>query len=247
MRSLVLATLLLAGTLACGKKGEAAKPAPAAAPAPTEPAAAAPTEPAAEPAPVVSRDELVKGLLDGVVKDGDCANAESNFKHWCAAAQGWATAAQAQLPLGGSALLGLTVTLGTGEPIPTVLADGVSVSVLAVRNEADIPPTAQISTINPSTAEEANALKEAMFNLSLVLKGKAEGALVAGPLLDFIGTLPGAASNPLKQEEHGWSFPNPEAVEIRRLGDDWIAVQSDPDGSARKVRLILFTDRFEAR
>jgi hypothetical protein len=246
MRSLVLVLLLVAGALACGKKDDAAKPAPAAAPAPTEPTTT--PEPAATPtAPPVSRDERIKELLDGVNKAADCANPESNFKSWCLAAQGWATGTAAELPLGGSALLGLTVTLGTDEPIPTVLADGVSVSILAVRNENGSPPTAQISTINPSTSEEANALKEAMFNLGLVLKGKAEGALVAGELIDFAGTLPGAASNPLKQSERGWSFENPEAVEIRRVGDMWVAAQSDPDGSAKKIRLILFTSLFEPR
>jgi hypothetical protein len=239
MRALSLALLAVSLGLACKKDPEQVAPT-ALPPAPSaEPAAAAPA-----PRPTIDgAAERIAARLGELATAANCSQPDSAVRNWCLVAQGWAAGTAAELPVGGTALLGVTLTLGAEQTAAAALAEPPAISVLALRNEGG-KATAQASTIDPSSPAEKDALAQAAFNLALVVKGQAESAAVPAPLVEFIGSLPGAASNPVVAGGGGWRFETPEPVELRRVGDAWVAVRLLPDDAAG-LALTAYTDRFE--
>ncbi|MBN1773977.1 MAG: hypothetical protein JXB32_22145 [Deltaproteobacteria bacterium] len=240
MRALLLLSLVAAVLPACKKEAERAEPVAAEPASSAVPAAATPT-----PAPTLEdAAERIAARLGELATAAQCARPDSSSRNWCVAAQGWATGTAAELPVGGSALLGLSLTLDARHAAAAAILEPAVVSVLALRNEGGTA-TAQTSTITPTNAAEGSALTQAAFNLALVFKGQVESAEVPAPLVEFIGSLPAVASNPAVAGGRGWRFDNPEPVELRRVGNDWVAVQLLPDDPEGLV-LTTFTDRFVA-
>jgi hypothetical protein len=84
---------------------------------------------------------------------------------------------------------------------------------------------ASLTELQPDDDEERAELREALGQVQGVLVGGAPRAEIPRHLYDFIASSRSAA-HPLLRTTHGWSFEGAHATELRRVGADWVVVET---------------------
>jgi hypothetical protein len=217
---------------------DALEPAPSAGP-PISPAAPE-VSPSSPPAAAADPSAALLAELGAVA---GCPSRDSPHRTWCIAVDGWASGTAPDLPAGDHVWLGLTAAIASGQPVTHALSDHVSLGALAVRNEGG-SAAALITSIKPENDEESRMMAEAIFNLALLFKGRAQTVPVPNDLLQYAGTLPAKASHPVTIGARGWRFAGEASAEVRRVGDFWVAIETPREGPPG-VFVSIYTDRLE--
>ncbi len=237
MRTLTVALSLALLLPACAKKDQKSTP-----PAPEQPATpvAPPEKPAAnEPPPAAAGPHAAQ--LAALAKAARCDDPASPMRVWCIAATGWATGTAAALPAGDAALPGLTVELEDGKPVGDALINAVTFSALALHADGD-KEMAKITMVKPENDEESKMTMQAVMAVTMVFKGKAATATLPPALAAYLSTLPAKADYELNKGDHGWSWSGASTAELRKVGDNWVAIETPTEG-ATGIWVTIFTDK----
>ena len=103
-----------------------------------------------------------------------------------------------------------------------------------------------ITSITPDNDSESQMMAEAVFNLALFFKGRAQTVPIGNDLLGYIRGLPAGASHPVTLGKHGWRFEGEATAEVRRVGDFWVAVETPREGPPG-IFVSIYTDRLEGQ
>lgn len=239
MRSIAASLAIALLLVGCSKKQESNKP-----PAPEQPATpvAPPEQPAAkQPATPPAAAGPHAAQLADLAKAANCDDPASPMRVWCIAATGWATGTAAALPEGDATMPGLTVELEDGKPVGSALTDKVTFSALAL-HPADGKEMAKITMVKPENDQEAKMTMEAVAALALVFKGKAPTAKLPAELGGYLATLPAKADYELTRGDHGWGWKGASTAELRKVGDNWVAIET-PSKGATGIWVTIFTDK----
>jgi hypothetical protein len=190
--------------------------------------------------------DLTGRMLAALHAGADCANKASPMRPWCVAADGWATAKMAPLPKA-RVLVGITVTLVDGGVVATELRDKVTLSALALRDDAAAAKAkktfVKLTSVTPTAGkdDEALAIMKAVGGVSMVLKGKAKQVGLPPELAEYVATLPAGASYEVAKAAsgQGWSWNGASAGEIRKVGASWVVIETMVNG----VYVTVLTDK----
>ncbi len=236
MRTLTAALSLALLLSACSKKDSSSKP-----PAPEQPATpvAPPEKPAPDQPPAANGPHAAQ--LAELAKAANCDDPASPMRVWCIAATGWASGTAAALPDGDATMPGLTVELEDAKPVGDALTNKVTFSALAL-HAADGKQMAKITMVKPENDQEAQMTMEAVAALALVFKGKAPAAKLPPALAGYLSTLPAKADYELTRGDHGWSWTGASTAELRKVGENWVAIETPTEG-ATGIWVTIFTDK----
>lgn len=172
-----------------------------------------------------------------------CPSEDAPQRVWCLATDGWAKGKPAKLANGDHVMLGLTIELVKGGSVADELSNSVSVSALAL-HVAKGKVSARLTNVKPESADEEQAVAEAVAGLAVLYKGKADTAEVPKALYDYAQTLPANADHKAKKGKKGWTFTGESSAELRKVGDVWVAIEVPAAGNG--VWVSIFTDKLSA-
>jgi hypothetical protein len=184
-------------------------------------------------------EALVTSMLADVRKTIGCPSAGSKHRHWCLAAEGWATG-QAEPPQPGL-YVGLTLSIADGEPIDDWLETGVTFSALGLRADGETR-LGRIAALVPSNQEESALIAPAIASVISVLHAEAKAVTLPPDLATYLADLPAEASYALAPAAKGWTWTGASATELRKAGDYWIAIEIPAEGPPG-ILVSIFTDR----
>ena len=168
-----------------------------------------------------------------------CDQPRSPLRHWCLAADGWATGTPAALPTG-KVLIGVTLTREVASVAPLDVRDeAISrfVTLTLRRNGADVE--AKLAGIDPGDDSDRRMLRDATTKLLAVLQGKSKVARLPRDLDAFTKSGADREGHAVTKGPRGWTWTAGSATELRKVGKYWVAIETSISGRDTRFITIL--------
>jgi len=202
---------------------------------------------AAAASPATAKPRLptaTEAILGDLHTAARCADRRSPRRHWCIAADGWATGTPADLPVG-KVLIGVTLTreVATATPIDFAGEDAYRFATLSLRRVGDTVE-AKLAGIDPGDDDDKRMLKDATTKLAAVLQGRSKVARLPRALAEFTKSGADRPGHVITKGARGWTWTAGSATELRKVGKYWVVIETSISG--RDTRFItVLTDKWK--
>ncbi len=197
---------------------------------------------AASAMPATAKPRLptaTEAILSDLHVAAQCDDRRSPRRHWCVAADGWATGTPAPLPIG-KVLVGLTFTreVATIAPIDFAGEDTYRFATLTLRRVGD-NVEAKLAGVDPGDDDDKRMLKAAAAKLTAVFQGKTKVARLPRALSEFTKSGADRPGHVITKGASGWTWTAGSATELRKVGKYWVVIETSVSGRDTRFITVL--------